>query len=551
MALGQVDDSQKSQENQVANDPIAPDGQTDSSLDQLTRLIADIFETPIVAISLEAGDHLQVKSSIGLDAHEDVEITKISANTINQNAPFILQDNNDLDDLSPSLKELTTTRLGFFACVPIVTTTQQVIGALCIADTQSKPAFSKSDTVKLQVFSTLVAEQIQHRQAEESQKTSSALLASMSHDIRTPLNGILGMAELILATDDLEERQRRRVKIIKQSGAKLHSMLNSLLAFARIDAKSSTLDAASVDLRQLLNNVVHQLQQSAQDEVLQFNLIDQLEHHHSVLGDPALIRELISHFMDVASKCAAEGAMDVTALAQPVDAGKVLVHLKAQAFSTNEDIVRHLTGSSFDEASFSFEKDNEVSLGLAICHKLSKIMRGEIVFDQNTDKSLIFQLKILLSLDSKKQQDEQTPDSFSTSAQNTEIGTNSKSIRNILVAEDDPDMACLIGELLDEAGYHATIAPDGASVIRIVDNKHIDVVLMDGHLPDMSGFEALEHIRRLPDGRANLPIIALTGDALPGDRERYLSAGMDEHLIKPVDYDTLIHAIDCCYNIRR
>lgn len=107
-------------------------------------------------------------------------------------------------------------------------------------------------------------------------------------------------------------------------------------------------------------------------------------------------------------------------------------------------------------------------------------------------------------------------------------------------------MAMIIEELLDEAGYHPTIAHNGATVLRILDEQPVDLVLMDGRMPDMSGFETTECIRNLPDDRAKVPIIALTAEALVGDRERYLSAGMDDYVTKPVNYESLIAAIERC-----
>ena len=112
-------------------------------------------------------------------------------------------------------------------------------------------------------------------------------------------------------------------------------------------------------------------------------------------------------------------------------------------------------------------------------------------------------------------------------------------------------MALLIEDLLDEAGYQVTVAHDGASVLKVMAEKHVDLVLMDGRMPDMSGFETTRLIRQLPDGRADVPIIALTAEALAGDRERYLAAGMDDYVAKPVDYEALVSAIERCSSLRR
>jgi CheY-like chemotaxis protein len=118
--------------------------------------------------------------------------------------------------------------------------------------------------------------------------------------------------------------------------------------------------------------------------------------------------------------------------------------------------------------------------------------------------------------------------------------------RDILVAEDDPDMVFLIEDMLDEAGHRVTVARDGAAVLEALEKRRFDLILMDGRMPDMSGFETTEQIRRLPDDRASIPIIALTAEAMLGDRERFLTAGMDDYLSKPVDYHRLVQAIERC-----
>jgi hypothetical protein len=107
-------------------------------------------------------------------------------------------------------------------------------------------------------------------------------------------------------------------------------------------------------------------------------------------------------------------------------------------------------------------------------------------------------------------------------------------------------MAMLIKDLVEEGGHRATVVHDGASVLQLLDHEPFDVVVLDGRMPDMSGLETARRIRQLPQKRAEIPIIALTGEVLAGDRERYLAAGMNAYVPKPVDYNTLIDTIDRC-----
>ncbi len=235
----------------------------------------------------------------------------------------------------------------------------------------------------------------QCQKAEENQAPSGearlAAIAAMSHDVRTPMSGILGMAELLLAGNDLEEHHRRRIETIKRSGTTLLSMLDSLFDLARADGKEPQSD---------------------------------------------------------------------------------------------KDIARITERPAPEECA-------------RVRSKIAQETKPEPVWD-------------------------------------------------ILVVEDNADMAMLVEDFIEEAGHRSMVARDGASALKLLDEQHFDVVLMDGHMPDMSGFEVTKRIRDLPDQRAELSIVALTGEALVGDRERYLSAGMDDYVAKPVDYERLIAAINRC-----
>jgi CheY-like chemotaxis protein len=116
----------------------------------------------------------------------------------------------------------------------------------------------------------------------------------------------------------------------------------------------------------------------------------------------------------------------------------------------------------------------------------------------------------------------------------------------ILVAEDEPTNAFLIQEVLEDAGYDVTVVNDGGSALSRLEQQPFDVILMDGRMPDMSGIEVTQQIRQLPDARARVPIIALTADAMAGDRERFISAGMDDYITKPINHDLLFQAIERC-----
>jgi|GEM_PF-3003120 len=531
MAAGQVDDSRKCEENS------ASDGKPDPSLDRLIKLAADIFNTPIAVLYLTVDNQLQ--SSHGLDDSKHVEIKALCTRTIDRNAP-----------LAQSKSE-PSGGLDFYTAVPLVTTTDQPIGALCIADHTSRAALSNPETARLQALAGLAADLVQHRKVEQSVEANSALFAAISHDIRTPMNGILGMAELLLTSDELDQRHRRRIEIIKRSGTTLLSMINFLVDLAGSHAKKPRSDISPVNLKELVHAAISQWNEKNASNTGRIALVDHLEGHHYVLGNVPQIQKLLSRFLESVIKVSPNGAIRLIASAKPTAPASVRMQLRAEMIQTEADMFGNLLAISGKNTLPKSGNINEVSLGLILCKKLAITMDGDIGVDQRIDDGTALWLEISLATDPKQCPRNEALEHHSNPASTTERSTKSKMIWNVLVAEDNPDMALLIEELVEEAGYHATVARDGTSALRLLDEKHFDVVLMDGHMPDMSGFEATARIRQLPDQRADLPIIALTGEALAGDRERYLSAGMDDYISKPVDYETLVETIDRCCSQRQ
>lgn len=373
---------------------------------------------------------------------------------------------------------------------------------------------------------------------------SAALFAAMSHDLRTPLNGVLGMAELLLTADDLNDRHRRRVEIIKRSGQNLLTMLEQLFEFSRIEAQESTLEIAPFDLREVMRDVQSALQSTVPGVVL----VDGLGDHHRVVGDAPRVKKLLTNFVNSALKFAAAEPVSIAAKARLATTESLLVRFEAQDAKIDIGAIARVLELLEQGERLPSEGMNEAGLGLLICHKLAIMLGGHIGVDHPSGESPVFWLEIELEASARHAAAHDLAPAPAT-AEDCDPGTVA---RDVLVAEDNPDMALLIEDFLEEAGYQATVVPDGASVLKILGEQHFDVVLMDGRMPDMTGFETTDRIRALPDERANVPIIALTADALAGDREKYLSAGMDDYVAKPVDYEELLAAIErCCREKRR
>lgn len=342
-----------------------------------------------------------------------------------------------------------------------------------------------------------------------------SLLASMSHDLRTPMNGVIGMAELLLTAGDLNDRHRRRIEIIKRSGESVLTLIDDILRLSKLEADGIILEPSTFDLHSLINELRDTFEAANPDETLQCTVT--APPHRQAIGDPERLKELFHRFLRAAKESQADGP----------------IHLKTETPPDEPTGIR-LSLESISNASKEWDDAN---ICLAICKKLAHAMGGDIGM-----KASSLQLHVDLK---QEKADAKTIAALEPSI-SSEARSGGRDIKEVVVAEDNPDMAMLIEDLLEEAGYHPTIAPNGATVLKILDEQAVDLILMDGRMPDMSGFETTACIRKLPDERAKVPIIALTAEALAGDRERYLSAGMDDYVTKPVNYERLMEAIKRC-----
>ncbi len=525
------------------------DSEPEVGFERITRLASEFFDVPVSAISFPIEDRLWFKSIVGLEITECPRVAGICSHVIEKKTPLVLRNAENNDRFHDHPMVAADPHIRFYAGAPLITPGGQRIGSLCIADVKSRPGFSEAEAGRLQELASLVIDQLELRlertKAQRANEAKSAFLAAISHEIRTPMNGVLGMADLLLTANDLNPRNRRRIEVIQNSGETLLTLLDQILDLSKIEAEKLELNPSPFDLRQLVNDIHALFEPKAQSKALWFDMADRLGDKHLVIGDPLRIRQILSNFLSNAIKFTEQGGVSLLAALEPGPSktAKVRFEIKDTGVGIESSAIEPVF-SPFEQVDrLTWSKFGGTGLGLAICKKLARMMGGDVGVESASGEGATFwlQIDLLFQDNDQAQQDNVQLSPLHTAPSNSQIPC-----RDILVAEDDPDMAILIEDMLEEAGHHVTIAPDGASVLASLNERRFDLILMDGRMPDMSGVEATERVRRLPDGRARIPIIALTAEAMTGDRERFLSAGMDDYVSKPVDYDQLIQAIDRC-----
>lgn len=370
-----------------------------------------------------------------------------------------------------------------------------------------------------------IAELIQAREeSEQANRAKSDFLAMMSHELRTPMNGVLGMLQL-LETTALNDEQSEYAALATESTEHLLKVINDILDFSRIERGALELEAIAFNLLELLQGSIQVFQHSAQQRGLQLQLDTQpgLEHLE-VRGDPTRIRQILVNLIGNALKFTEEGHIRVQTHWQPLD-DQVLWFTCAvhdSGIGIDGERLEHMF-DAFQQADTSISRRyGGTGLGLPIARTLAERMGGTLRAESQLGAGSVFTLEIPLPF---RHCSEQAP---SDDSQPLSSGDG----QAVLLVEDNPVNQTVIEAMLRSLGYQVSLVGDGQQAVQSCTQQDYAAILMDCRLPLMDGYEATRQIRQLEHG-SRVPIIALTANALQGDREACLQAGMNDYLAKP------------------
>ena len=373
--------------------------------------------------------------------------------------------------------------------------------------------------------------------AEAANQAKSRFLAAMSHEIRTPMNAVLGIFGL-LRDAPLTNHQQRLVQTGRESGELLLSIINDILDFSKMEAGKLQLEHSGFDLHRLFALTVELLRSQAEHKGLSLILFLDHDLPRYAKGDPDRLRQILLNLVNNAVKFTSSGHINIRVSADSPDDERVSLHCSVE--DSGIGIPEGLHASLFEEFSMADQSHSRsyegTGLGLAICKRLVTLMQGSIDFSSKQGIGSTFNFTVELKT--------ATGEEVENLSNQDESGQFPDSKTRILLAEDNPANQMVIKSILEYNGLKAVdIVANGREALEAIRSLPYDIILMDISMPEMDGMETTREIRQLPGAAAQTPIVALTAHALAGDRERFIAAGMNDYLTKPIDRVAMLRCI--------
>jgi PAS domain S-box-containing protein len=380
--------------------------------------------------------------------------------------------------------------------------------------------------------------------AEQASVAKSSFLALMSHEIRTPLNAVLGALGLI-DSKDLDPSLRKFLNVGRKGAESLLLIINDILDFSKMEAGKLQLEPALFNVQKSINDVLQVFEPRALEKNISVTGDRDLDAPEFLIGDASRIRQVLLNLCSNAVRFTTEGGVHISS--SRLGLQDEIIHVRFQVEDTGCGVPLEDQGHLFEEfwgtSTTSLGDVGSTGLGLPISKQLIEMMGGSIGFESEPRRGSIFWFELPLEIPGEEavKVEENKPKYFKQIAPYADLPILQG---RVLLAEDNPANQLIEQTVLERIGLRVDVVANGHEAIAAVRSVPYDVVLMDINMPEMGGIEATAAIRKFPGALSSIPIIAMTALAMSGDKERFLSQGMDGYISKPIIREELHACID-------
>lgn len=367
----------------------------------------------------------------------------------------------------------------------------------------------------------------ERNRAEEASRFKSNFLASISHELRTPMNGVVGFMDLLRGTE-LSAVQSSYVRGVEQSSRHMMTLIEELLDLAKAESDEIDIKLARFSPRDLSNELIGLFKPQSDQAGLTLSADIAKDVPECLYGDDKRIRQVLMNFLSNAVKFTTKG--EVWLQVYKVGADRVRFSVRDSGIGIAESD-QHVIFQPFSQASHNETKHGGTGLGLHICQRLVESMKGEIGVESSQERGSIFWFDLPLHIGDPNQDDDLQGDEHSHATPDLNL--------HVLIADDNTVNIKVVSTMLSRLGCSFVCVENGRQVIDLAEQEKFDVILLDCMMPEIDGYQAAEHLTRQPNINSHTPIIALTANAIEDNRERCLRSGMRDFLTKPVTLQSL------------
>lgn len=368
--------------------------------------------------------------------------------------------------------------------------------------------------------------------AEAANEAKSQFLANMSHEIRTPLNGVLGIAQALRT--DVPAAQQEKVDLILESGRSLTHLLGDILDLSKIEAGKLEIAPAPGDFIESMRRVWELFRSHAQSKGLDYQLHVPTDFPRYLAYDDHRVRQCVGNFLSNAVKFTATGRVTLTLSAKPEKAGRhiLAIQVSDSGIGMSKEAMSRLFQPFVQADNSTTRQFGGTGLGLSIARKLARLMGGDVRMQSEIGRGSSFTLLLRVA-------EAEAPVAAQGHATAFTRPSSLQGAR-VLLTDDNALNRRVIRLMLAGSACEITEAANGREALEALSRQAFDILLLDAHMPVMDGPETIKAIRTSDATWKDMPVIALTADAMAGDRDKYLAMGMNDYLSKPVDKNELL-----------